>query len=186
MPAKKPSSLIDWNRAKEAQKARESTEAAMTPKIHLRKKAPKDLNGHPDAIAMWNRLIKLYGSLDAAIVTSLDQDLLVSLCRTCEEAMEVYELRQEVRALWATHKNVLVAIKPSPDQLKDYFNALAQANALLQRFQGLDARLDGKKKLIHQLSQSLYLTPRARTGAVPQEKEPEEPKDEMEKLLSGE
>lgn len=184
MPARKPSSLIDFNRAKTAREERERAEAAVTPKTLLRKKPPKELQGHPYAISMWNRLIKLYGSLDATIVTSLDQDLLVSLCRSAEEASEIFELRNEVKELWTTHKKILETMGPEPDQLKDYFQALAQANALLQRFQGLDARLDGKKKLIHQLSQSLYLTPRARTAAVPKEKEPDTPMDEIDKLLS--
>jgi hypothetical protein len=78
---------------------------------------------------------------------------------------------------------ILNTINPKADQLKDYFNALAQANALLQRFQGMDARLDGKRKLIYALAQSLYLTPRSRAGVAPTEKEPDEPGGEIEKYI---
>lgn len=74
-------------------------------------------------------------------------------------------------------------MKPKPGQRQDYVNALTQANALLQRFQGMDARMDGKRKLVFALAQSLYLTPRSRAGVAPTEKEPEEPKSEMEKML---
>ena len=64
--------------------------------------------------------------------------------------------------------------------------ALMQANALIQRFQGMDARLDGKRKLIFSLAQSLYLTPRSRAGVAPEEKDGEEPQSDMDKLLDEE
>jgi hypothetical protein len=74
-------------------------------------------------------------------------------------------------------------MNPKNDALKDYFNALAQANALLQRFQGMDARLDGKRKMVFALAQSMYLTPRSRAGVAPPEKPPEKPKSKMGGLL---
>jgi phage terminase small subunit len=48
----------------------------------------------------------------------------------------------------------------------------------------MDARLDGKRKLLHTLSQSLYLTPRSRAGVAPEQKEPEHDDDPMDKLLN--
>jgi hypothetical protein len=50
------------------------------------------------------------------------------------------------------------------------------------KIQGMDARLDGKRKMI-MTSQSLYLTPRSRGGAF--RRAPEEPKSEMDKMLDG-
>lgn len=38
-----------------------------------------------------------------------------------------------------------------------------------------DARVDNKKKLLHQLGQSLYTTPRSRAGTVPVQKPEAEP-----------
>jgi hypothetical protein len=49
----------------------------------------------------------------------------------------------------------------------------------------MDARLDGKRKLLHSIAQSLYLTPRSRAGVAPPEKEPEKPKSEMDELLDN-
>ena len=57
------------------------------------------------------------------------------------------------------------------------------ANELYTKWQGADARLDGKRKLLHDLEKSLYLTPRSRAGVEPPTKEPDVPKSEMEGLL---
>jgi hypothetical protein len=75
-------------------------------------------------------------------------------------------------------------MKPTAAHIKDYLGALFQANALLQRYQGMDARLDGKRKLVFTLAQAMYLTPRSRAGVAPKQKEEEQPKNEMEELLN--
>ena len=60
---------------------------------------------------------------------------------------------------------------------------MEQYNALVARLIGIDARLDGKRKLEHTLAQSLYLTPRARAGVAPADRKPPEPANEMAALL---
>ena len=67
---------------------------------------------------------------------------------------------------------------PKYESFKNYLRLLEQYGALLARLQGIDARLDGKRKLIHLLAQSLYLTPRSRAGVVPPQKEEEEPSND--------
>ena len=175
MPARKPTALIDPKRAKvstETREARESAEAAMTPSTPISKEPPSVLKGHKYASAVWVRLLELYLGVDGTIISAFDEDLLIKYCLGEEEIFELMTLRTEIKQLWTKHSAILAKLNPKPDQLKDYFKALEQANALLQRFQGIDARLDGKKKLLHSLAQSLYLTPRARSGATPTEKEP--------------
>jgi len=155
----------------------------MTPKTVLTLKPPIELKGHKTAAGVWKRLVGLYFETEGTIVTAFDADLLVKYCLAEEELHELETLRASIKKLWLVHLRLLTMIKPKPDQVKDYFNALAQANALLQRFQGMDARMDGKRKLVFALAQSLYLTPRSRAGVAPTEKEPPEPDNPMGKFL---
>lgn len=183
MPAKKDSSLNKRHDTKADKKKRESAEVAMKPKTKLDLKPPAALTGHKHASAVWTRLLSLYKETKGEIITAFDADELIKYCLAEEELLELSGLRKVVLRTWDIHLKWLNQFKPKGDQIKDYLGALAQANALLQRFQGLDARLDGKRKLIHSLAQSLYLTPRSRAGVAPSEKDPELPKSEMDNLL---
>ncbi len=185
MPAKKDSSLSNRHDTKADRVARESAEAAMLPTTQITVKPPAALKGHAHASATWKRILSLFNETKGTIVTAFDQDLLIKYCLAEEELNELAGLRRVVFKLWNTHLKFLEKMKPTGDGLKDYFNALGQANALLQRFQGVDARLDGKRKMVYEMAKSLYLTPRSRTGVAPAEKEAEEPQDEMDQLLDG-
>ena len=184
MPARKPTSLSTRHDTKADQAARAAGESSLMPKSALTKKPPSALKGHKQASSLWRELVGLYGETAGTIITAFDKELLVKYCLAEEELTELFALRGEIKKLWTKHAKILANMKPKADNLKDYFNALAQANALLQRFQGMDARMDGKRKLVFSLAQSLYLTPRSRAGVAPPEKEPEEPQDDMDKLLS--
>ena len=183
MPAKKPRALNTRKETKAQRNARIASEAARTPQTQLSKAPPAELKGHRVARGVWTRLIGLYFETEGVLITAFDADLLTKYCMAEEELAELYKLRGEVKDLYVAHSKLLARIRPKPDQLKDYFGALSQANALLQRFQGLDARMDGKRKMVFTLAQSMYLTPRSRAGVAPQSKPPEEEKDELETLL---
>ena len=155
----------------------------MIPKTLLTKKPPEELAGHVYASQTWKRIVGLYFEVKGTIVTAFDRDVLIKYCLAEEEAIELFVVRKQIMSLWETHRKWLAKLKPKSEDLKTYLDALAQANALLQRFQGMDARLDGKRKLVFALSQALYLTPRSRAGVAPEEKEQEEPQSEMDKLL---
>jgi len=185
MPARKLATLNTSNDAKANREQRERAEALMTPKTSLAKKPPSALTGRKQAGAVWRRLVGLYFETEGTIVTAFDEDLLIKYCLAEEELGELYKLRGEILKLWIKHSKKVLTIEPDPKQLNNYYNALAQANALLQRFQGMDARMDGKRKMVFALAQSLYLTPRSRAGVAPPEKPPEEPESEMEKVLNG-
>jgi hypothetical protein len=156
----------------------------MLPKTPLSTKPPARLMGHVAAMETWTRLIKLYQSTKGTmIVCAFDEDVLCtySLCEA--ELVELFKLRSEVKDLWDAHSKLLARFKPRTDQLQEYVGLLAQAGALLKRYQGIDARLDGKRKLLHALSQALYLNPRSRAGVSPAEKEPEPRPSTMSKIL---
>jgi hypothetical protein len=183
MPARKPSSLITRAETKDKHNARTAGEAGLMPKTTITKAPPAGLKGHKFAGDVWRRLIGLYFETEGTIVTAFDADLLIKYCLAEEELQELFKLRGEIKKLWTRHSSILANMNPKNDALKDYFNALAQANALLQRFQGMDARLDGKRKMVFALAQSMYLTPRSRAGVAPPEKPPEKPKSKMGGLL---
>jgi phage terminase small subunit len=184
MPAKKNSALNKRHDTKGDKAAREAAEESLIPKTTLSQKPPSALTGHAHAREVWSRMIKLYDEITGTIITAFDQDLLIKYCLAEEELLQLEEIRKAVFKSWHTHNAWLSKLKPKNENLKVYFEALSQANALLQRFQGMDARLDGKRKMIHSMSQSMYLTPRSRAGVAPEEKEPDEPESEMDKLLN--
>ncbi len=183
MPARKPHSLNKRHSTKAEKSARNAAEDALRPTTELTTNPPAELKGKKIASAVWCRLMGLYFETQGRIVTAFDADILVKYCIAEEELVELEKLRAELKGLWESHSEVLAGIEPGTENLKDYFGALAQANALLKQFQGMDARLDGKRKMVFALAQSLYLTPRSRAGVAPTEKEPEEPKSKMDKLL---
>ena len=183
MPKVKPAALNRRHDTKAEKADREAAESAMVPTTKLGPKPPSALHGKKYASAGWKRLLSLYDETQGTIITAFDEDILIKYFLAEEELVQLANLRNSIFKLWEAHLKLLQKLKPDKDNLKDYFNALAQANALLQRFQGMDARLDGKRKLVFALAQSLYLTPRSRAGVAPQEKEPDEAPSEMDDLL---
>ena len=183
MPKSKPTTLLKRHDTKADRTARVDAESSMEPMTKLTAKAPAELKGHRTAIDVWRRLMGLYLETEGTIITSFDADVLVKYCLAEEELQELAKLRSEIKKMWDAHSKMIGRMKPNAESMKDYFNALMQANALLQRFQGMDARMDGKRKLVFALAQSLYLTPRSRAGVAPPNKEPDKPPSEMEGLL---
>ncbi len=185
MPARKDLSLNKRHDSKKEKADRESAENALKPTTKLPAVPPIALKDHPYARQVWKRTLGLYMETKGEIITAFDQDLLIKYCLAEGELLELQSFRKEIAKLWNQHCKWLTKLKPTNENLKDYFNALAQANALLKQFQGMDARLDGKRKMLLAMEQSLYLTPRSRAGVAPPEKPEEEPDSEMDKLLKG-
>lgn len=185
MPARKDSSLNKRHDSKKDKQARESAENALRPVTKLTLQPPGALDGHPHARTVWKRTISLYAETTGEIITAFDENLLIKYCLAEDELFELQDVRKEIASLWKKHNATLKKLKPKIDNLKDYLTALDQANALLKQFQGMDARLDGKRKMLLAMEQSLYLTPRSRAGVAPPEKPDEEPDSDMDKLLNG-
>lgn len=184
MPARKPASLNTRHDLPADKAARVDAESAITPRTVLPEKPPAALTGRKRAIEAWKWLVKLNGEIDRPLATAWDVDLLVKYCLLEEEVIELAALRKEVKHDYDEQVKAARRFKPNAKQIKDYVNMWNVVNALFQRFQGMDARLDGKRKLLHAMAQSMYLTPRARAGVPPPEKEPEPPKTGMEEFLS--
>jgi phage terminase small subunit len=157
----------------------------LTPKTELPINPPPELTGHKPAIAVWKRVVRLYAEVEGKIATSFDRDLLVKYCMLEEEVLELGDMRKEIKLQWNAQLKTAKKMKPTADNMKEYVQLWEIVNGLFARFQGMDARLDGKRKLLHALSQSLYLTPRSRAGVAPPTKEPEAPPSPMEQTLNG-
>ena len=184
MPVVKPISLIKRHSTRQERTARADAESAMTPRTRLSAAVPAQLRGRSSAGARWKRLVKLYGEIQGTIITAFDYDLLVKYCLLEEEVIELADMRKIIKTEWADKVKQASKMKPTAESMKDYLHMWDIANALFQRFQGMDARLDGKRKLLVTISQSLYLTPRSRAGVAPQEKDPEPEKTGLEEMLS--
>jgi hypothetical protein len=187
MPAKKPASLVVKHDVKAARKKRAAGEAALQPRVNLQLKAPGRLKGYRGAGTLWRRMIEMYRGLDAAIVSRLDQDMLVSYCILDVQEAEMDKLRAAAFKNYTKAQATLDrrAAKEEIDP-KVLIKWQDSVNWALGTIVKLDARVDRKRALLHVLRQSLYLTPRSRAGVTPPEKAPEKPKGDMEKLLDGE
>lgn len=187
MPARKPASLNSRNASKEILESRKAAESAMKPKTALELTLPTRLRGkkHVYAAGVWKWAIGLFLETEGTLATAFDQPLLIKFCLLEEEVIELEEMRRDVKADWESNSKAAKKIKPNTDTLKDWVAMWRVVNAQFQKFQGIDARLDGKRKLLHTLSQSLYLTPRSRAGVAPEEKETPVDDDPMDALLNS-
>jgi phage terminase small subunit len=193
MPARKPAGLRNRAETKAETAARIANEASMEPERGLSVQAPARLKDHQVAQATWRRMMRTYGQLKATVVTRMDIDLLVDYCLVMEQLQELDRMRKVAYQLWLElgkrHDKILQESKQieDPDAAEGKEEeAIKLATKVLDAFNAvikLDGRVDRKRDLLLKWRQSLYLTPRARSAAVPAKKEkPEEP-DELEQLL---
>jgi translation elongation factor EF-4 len=114
----------------------------------------------------------------------MDMDMLVDYCLLMEQIAEMDELRKSALEIWKMLDKQRKALTES-NQVDAAILIAAQQVDTYEMVVKLDSRADRKRSLLLQLRQSLYLTPRARSAAVPAKKEkPEEP-DELEQLLDN-
>jgi phage terminase small subunit len=176
MPARKSLSLNKSHLTKKEKADRESAESALSPVTQITSRPPKLLDKHKYAKEMWRRLIGLFFETKDPIITAFDEDLLAKYCLLEEECVWLEGKRDMVdKAGIDLNKKMSKLELVTSDDYKIYYNLVEQFNAMIARVQGLDARLDGKRKLVHTLAQSLYLTPRSRAGAKPDGKQKEKP-----------
>lgn len=184
MPAPKPRALIERHETAAEKSARESREAALQPARQLPVDAPARLNGHQVAAAAWRRLIREYNSIQGVIVTRLDLDLLLDYCMLLEQTTELDRMRKVAYEIWmqfSDKRHQLVKDGKADEALEMAIKTAGAFDAVIK----LDGRVDRKRDLMLKLRQSLYLTPRARAGAAPPEKQPAEPEDPLAKLLDS-
>jgi phage terminase small subunit len=198
MPARKPAGLRNRAETKAETAARIANEAALEPERGLSVQAPARLRDHPVAKAAWRRLMRTYGELQATVVTRMDLDLLVDYCILMEQLQELDRMRQVAYQLWLElgkrHDKVKQESadyaeqeEPIEAEAKEE-EAIRLATKVVNAFDAvvkLDGRVDRKRDLLLKLRQSLYLTPRARSAAVPAKKEKPQAPDPLEALLDN-
>ena len=179
MPARKPSHLSSRHSTKAELAARTDAESALTPLTELTVTPPPELHGNKYAIAVWKRHVKLYAETEGTIITAFDADLLVKYCKLEAECLTFEDLCSELmeEKIYLTKEisRLKRKAKKTTEEVDEYISYSSQRIAVAARYQGLDARLDGKRKLLHALAQSLYLTPRSRAGVDPKRKGEETP-----------
>jgi phage terminase small subunit len=169
----------------------EAAESAVTPKRRLPDNEPKELETHPVAAREWRRLMRLYNSLEADIVSRLDMGMLLDYCISVEQLGELDELRQAVMREWKNTQAIVDDLEsiceeePDGCDRKELIKAIERAGYAFERVVKVDGRVDRKRALILSFRQSLYLTPRSRAGVTPQDKQKEEAKSELDALLDG-
>lgn len=181
MPARKPTGLNTRHDSLTEKEDREKKEAAMKPRTRLDIAAPARLSGHKTAIAQWKKTIGLYQETEAEIATAFDENLLIDYCLIVEELPRLEKLRDEMQEAWSAELKTVKRMKNGDEKIKQW----GVVNALYQNFKGMDARVDGKRKLKHEAETKLYLTPRSRAGVAPPEKPKEPPKSGIESLIDG-
>ncbi len=170
MPAKKPSDLVVRHETKEEIARREQAEEALTPTRDLPVKAPASISSDPVASSHWRRLRRLFSSVKAEIVTALDFDLMVDYCLAMSQLADLDDMRSAAHSAWRTMDKTFKELPDDCDvELRaDIFSKLLKAQNQLRV---IDARCDSKRKFLLLLRQSLYMTPRARAGTAPEEKD---------------
>jgi phage terminase small subunit len=182
MPARKPAGLIQRHETAAELARRATNETVLRPGRALPAQAPAQLAGHKLAEIAWRRLMRIYGELDAEIVTRLDLDLLLDYCLLAEQVAELDAMRKSATEIWEqldAQRLALIKANNLDEALKVSIRVTDTFDSILR----IDGRVDRKRDLMFKLRQSLYLTPRARAGTAPSKKEKEEPPDEMERLL---
>lgn len=143
---------------------------------------PKRLKGNAVAMAAWRRLIREYGKVEAVIVSRLDVDLLIDYCVITSQLDEVDKMRKVAFQVWQDFAEARQDLDDGGSGEEKLAMAIKVTNAF-KTLVALDARSDTKRKTLLSMRQSLYLTPRARAGTAPKEKEKPAPVDPFEEFL---
>lgn len=128
--------------------------------------------------------MRIYGQLEGEIVTRLDLDLLLDYCILSEQVMELDDMRRMSYQVWSGMKDAWDGLGQEIS-MKEKLDEAVKVNMAMNDCVKLDGRVDRKRALLFQLRQSLYLTPRARAGSVPTQKEPEKPIDPVAQMLDN-
>lgn len=164
----KPAGLITRAETKVDKAARLAKERALSPRSGLPMDAPSFFERPVKAAEVWRWLMRTYAELDGQIITKLDQHLLTDYCRLMEQLSELDQERA----------SIVVDLQAARE--KHDSTAVASLRELLVKY---DSRIDRKRALLLQWRQSLYLTPRARAGVAPAQKEVAPEHDPFEEIF---
>jgi phage terminase small subunit len=131
---------------------KQKAKASVTPRVKL--KPPNNIKNNVNYYRIWKETLKLYDGTD--LLNALDTGMLE---RYCIEKYDI-DLLYKVRNAWYC----------DTDQL-------GWTDTLLK----IEGRVESKTKTLNQMALALYMTPRARAGAIPNQpdKETEDPNAKM-------
>ncbi len=182
MPAPIEAEFQKKHLTNEEKTTKKNAKASVTPSIKL--KVPRSIRDDVNLYRIWKRTIKLYDGTE--LLNALDTNL---LARYCEETLA----RDQLLDLRKQKQNITALLDRSIDKLREIVednsikDAIGEDNfssilhiiaAGMEKF-GVDTmlkietRIESKTKLLNQMELSLYMTPRARAGAVPQKPDKE-------------
>lgn len=182
MPARKPVDLQSRHATKAEKAQRKDADAAMRSTQEVPLTIPEQLKGNKIAKSTWHRLVKEYNRLEAKIISRLDIDLLIDYCIEIAQLSEIDQMRTTARELQGAFEKQRLELIEEGDNVA----AMVLAGKVAELFETvlkLDGRADRKRDLLLKIRQSLYMTPRARTGTAPSGRKPDEPVDEFEIAL---
>jgi len=184
MPARKPKDLNSRAETKAAHTRRADGENALTPRKALTVTPPSQLTGDI-ARRTWVEIVSIYLMLDARIISLLDMGLLLDFCEASQQLAEMDAMRTDA----ITNYHNAQAARDKANDATDIKIFAMLTNAVNWAFDNsvkLDARVDQKRKMLHTMRQSLYLTPRSRAGFIPEEKPPKKQQSPMARIIDGE
>ena len=168
MPASKPISLHTRHNTKAEIEERLQAEAALHLERKLPANEPSDLKGNKIAAAVWRRLMREFNSLDAELVSRLDYDLLIDYCVVMGQVEELDAMRDSSVLVWQNLLEEYERLISEGDIIsaKKLTKSISASHEIILK---VDARTDAKRKLAFSYRQSLFMTPRSRTGVKPPE-----------------
>ncbi len=178
MSAKKPTSLITKHIAKTDRQRRAAAEGAITPRLRLRIRPPARLRDHQVAAELWSQTVGFFAGLDVTLVNRADTGLILDYCVLTEQLQEMDKLR----------KDALRRYNRAVEKLPNAMDTETKAKILegmKDIFLKIDSRVDKKRKLLLELRQALFMTPRSRAGVNPPAREPKQPPSEMARIIDG-
>lgn len=158
MPAARDLKLLKGHFTNEQKEQKAKNKASTTPSVKL--KAPRVIRENLDYYRIWKDTMKLYRGTD--LLNALDTGLLARYCVESAKLESLYILRDRHYCFMPEDAAPLDGW--TDEQLK------------------IEGRIDSKTKMLNQMALALYMTPRARAGAVPQKPDKEaqdDPNGEM-------
>lgn len=182
MPAPIEADFSKKHLTKAEKEEKEKAKASVTPSVKL--KVPDEIKNNVQFYSEWKNVLKFYKGTQ--LLNALDTDLLTRYCIEKVSLEDMYGLRSRkhnMTALLDESINKLSEIIKD-GSIKDDIGRSNISRILdiieigMDRF-GVDTmlkietRIEAKTKMLNQMALALYMTPRARAGAVPNQPDKE-------------
>ena len=192
MPAALPAAFSTSHNTKAETEAKQKAKASVTPSVKL--KTPQIIKNNVNFYRIWRETLKQYSGTE--LLNALDVDMLTRYCIERHSLEDMYDMRDRKH-------NVTDLLDQSIDKLSeiiadgsivdeigsDNVSRILDIVAIGMEKFGVDTmlkietRIEAKTKMLNQMALALYMTPRARAGAVPNQPD-KEPEDENADMFS--